>query len=232
MPRGKRINLKMFNFLSMLSDFPATGHVFIVSGKSSSGAQKFNVSLACGKSNCDVALMILCNFADGKIVRSSLANGNWTDGESDENLTSGAANPIRRGEKFSIYILVGDSRFHIGINDAPFCTYNFKVPINQIRAVSVSGDVDSISQMDHRLVFPLLYPLVNNDTPDIVYSGFIPRKYEPGHVIVIGGVASGNPQGEFVVMFFENDCSRQLIHFNPRFDQSDVVINTMNGCDE
>lgn len=222
----------MLSFLSVLTDFPAAGHSFIISGKTSGGAQKFNVSFSCGKSNCDIALMLLCNFADGKVTRSSLANGQWTDGETDENLTSGTAMPLRRGEKFTIYILVGDNRFHIAINDKPFCTYNFKVPANQIQAVTVTGDVENVTQMDHRLVFPLLYPLVNNDTSDIVFSGFIPRKYEPGHVTVINGIASGNPHGEFVVMFFENDCSRQLIHFNPRFDQNDVVVNTMHGCDE
>lgn len=222
----------MLNFLSVLSDFPATGHAFIVSGKTPSDAKKFSISLACGKSNCDIALMLLVNFDEKEVTRSSLVNGNWSQAESDENLTSGVKNPVNRGTDFTIYILVGDSKFHVSIGEKPFCTYDFKMPAKSIRAVSVSGDVSSISQMDHRLVFPLLYPLVNNDTPDIAFTSYIPRKYEPGHVTVISGIASGNPQGEFVIMFNENDCYRQLIHFNPRFDHQTVVINTMNGCDE
>lgn len=223
----------MLNFLSVLSDFPATGHAFIVSGKTSYDAQKFCVSLACGKTgNSDIALMLVVNIAEGKVVRSSLINGNWTDGESDENLTSKAPNLIRRGDKFTIYVLVGDSSFNISINGAAFCTYKFKLAPKDIKAISVSGDVETITQMDHRLVFPSVYPLVNNDTPDVVFSGFIPKKYEPGHVVLISGAASGNPQGEFVIMFFENDSSRQMIHLNPRFDQQSVVINTMHGDDE
>lgn len=223
----------MTNFVSVLSDFPATGHAFIISGKTSQNAQKFSVSLACGKAgNSDIALMLYVDLAGGEVTRSSLINGNWSARESDENCTSNPSNPIRRGENFTIYVLLGDSRFHISINDKSFCTYDFKGALKEIRAVSVSGDVDSVTQMDHRLVFPSLYPLVNNDTPDVVYSGFIPRKYAPGQVVLISGIATGNSQGEFVVMFNENDSSRQLIHFNPRFDQQDVVINTMNGDDE
>jgi Galactoside-binding lectin len=220
---------KMSNFLSVLSDSPATGHVFTVSGKTSYNAQKFNVSLMCGKTgNSDIAMMIFCNFGDGKVGRSSLVNGNWNETEDYAKVS----NPIKRGEDFNFHILVGDDRFHVSINDESFCTYNFKTAVKEIKAISVSGDVESISQVDHKLVFPSIYPLVNNDTPDVTFSGMIPRKFQPGHVTIMSGVASGNPQGEFVIFFLENDSSRQLIHFNSRFDQQDVVINTMNGDDE
>lgn len=219
----------MSNFLSVLSELPSTGHVFIVSGKTTFNAQKFNVSLMCGKApNSDIALMLFCNFGDGKLVRSSLVNGNWSNSEDSSSLS----NPAQRGEEFTFHILVGDDRFHVSVNGQAFCTYNFKTPTKEIRAISVSGDVENVTQVDHRLVFPSIYPLVNNDTSDVTYSGIIPRKFKPGHVSIISGVVTGNPQGEFVIFFLENDSNRQLIHFNPRFDHQDVVINTMNGYDE
>lgn len=219
----------MSNFFSVLSDVPATGHVFIVSGKTSFNAQKFNVSLMCGKAgNSDIALMLFCNFGDGKVGRSSLVNGSWNESEDYAKVS----NPIKRGEDFTIHILVGDDRFHISINDEAFCTYNFKIPVKEVKGISVSGNVERVTKVDHRLVFPLIYPLVNNDTTDVTFSGIIPKKITPGHVTVISGVANGNPQGEFVIFFLENDSNRQLIHFNPRFDQRDVVINTMHGYDE
>lgn len=219
----------MSTFFSVLSDFPATGHVFIVSGKTSFNAQKLNVSLMCGKAgNSDIAMMLFCNFGDGKVARNSLVNGNWSESEDYAKVS----NPIKRGEDFTIHILVGDDRFHVSINDESFCTYNFKIPVKEVKAISVSGDVESVTQVDHRLVFPSIYPLVNNDTEDVTFSGIIPRKFAPGHVTVISAVANGNPEGEFVIFFCENDSSRQLIHFNPRFDQRDVVINSMNGIDE
>lgn len=228
-----KLFLRMLNFLSVLSDFPATGHAFNVSGKTSYDAQKFSVSLACGKTgNCDIALMLVVNIAEGKIVRSSLVNGSWSNSECEENLSSNVANPIRRGDVFNIYVLVGDSCYNVSINGAAFCSYKFKQPPKEIRAISVSGDIETVTQLDHRLVFPKIYPLVNHDTPDVVFSSFIPRKYEPGQVTLVSGTAIGNPQGEFVIMFFENDSCRQLIHMNPRFDQQSVVINTMHGDDE
>jgi hypothetical protein len=223
----------MLNFLSALSDSVATGNVFVISGKSSENAQKISISLACGKAgNSDIALMLLCNFSDDKIVRTSLVNGNWSESEDTQNLTSQVNNPINPGDDFKIYILVGDDRFHVSINDKAFCTYNFRLPLNQIKAVTVSGDVDKITQMDHFLVFPLIYPLVGNEEVELAFSGFIPRKFKPGHVVLISGVASGNPEGEFVIFFSENDSNRQLIHLNPRFDQQEVVINSMLGDEE
>lgn len=219
----------MSNFMSVLSEFPATGHVFIVSGKTLFNAQKFNVSFMCGKAgNSDIALMLFCNFGDGKLVRSSLFNGSWSESE-DYSKVSCSFKP---GEEFTFHVLVGDDRFHVSVNGEAFCTYNFRIPVKEIKTISVSGDVESITQVDHRLVFPSIYPLVNNDTSDVIFSGIIPRKLKPGHVSIISGSATGNPQGEFVIFFCENDSNRQLIHFNPRFDQQDVVVNTMHGYDE
>lgn len=224
----------MLNFSTVLSDFPTTGHVFDISGKVDGNAQKFNVTLACGTAGySDIALMIDCNINDGKIIRTSLTNGAWSQAESDENLAPGAdSNPLKRGEDFEIYILVGDDRFHVSINEKAYCTFKFQLPVNSIRSVNVSGDVECLTKVDHIKVFPLIYPLINTDTENVVFSAHIPRNYEPGHVIALTGTAFGNPQGEFVIFFMEEDTSRQLIHFNPRFDQQEVVINTMLGDEE
>ncbi|CRK90519.1 CLUMA_CG004146, isoform A [Clunio marinus] len=216
---------------------PATGHVLIISGKVSENAQKFSISLAHQKEenpyeNSDVAFMFVCEFDQGKIVRSSIVNGNRSVAESTENLTSNKLQPIESGGEFTICILVGDDRFHVSIDDEAFCFFKFKMPVSEIKAISVSGDLDNVSQLDHRLIFPMLYPLVNKDVPDIVFSSFIPKEYKPGHVVLISGIASGNPEGEFVIMFNENGRSRQLIHLNPRFDQQSVVMNTMLDDDE
>lgn len=215
---------------ALLSQIPSTGHAFTISGKTTANAQKLEVFLSNGSAN--VALMLTTDFNNGQLVRRSCVNGMWTDGESDENLTSNISNPLKRGDAFSFYILVGDSRFHVSINGQKFCTYDFKMALQEIRVAGVSGDVEVVTQVDHRLVFPTLYPLVNNDTPDISFSAFIPEKYKPGHIVSITGTVNGNPSGEFVIMFNENDSCRQLIHFNPRFDQQNVVMNTMHGDDE
>jgi hypothetical protein len=203
----------------------AFGHVIIISGKTTQSTEKFNISLACGKeSNSDIALMVFGNLSEDKIVRTTMLNGGW--GESEDF----GDNPIKRGEEFTIYIVVGDDKFHIAIDDEAFCTFKFRIDPKQIKAV-FANDLEVVTQIDHRLVFPLTYPLVQ-DIPDIIYSGIISKNFRPGHVIAISGRFSGSLGGEFVVLFSENDTTRQLIHFNPRFDTNEVVINTMHGCDE
>lgn len=221
------------NFLSVLSDSPANGHVFIVSGKTSYSSEKFTVSLTCGKApTSDVALMISVDFLQNKIQRSACVNGNWTQSEGSENCTGNVANPIKRGEQFKIYILVGDDKFNVSIDDDQFCNFAYKLPVNNVKAITVNGDVETVNQADHRKVFPTVYPIVSSDYDDIVFSGFIPKKYSPGHVVVLTGLPSASPEGEFVIMFNEDDCRRQLIHFNARFDEKTVVVNTMHDDDE
>jgi hypothetical protein len=216
----------MSNFkCTTLCEALSFGHVIIVSGKTTQSTEKFNISLACGKeSNSDIALMVFGNLSEDKIVRTTMLNGGW--GESEDF----GDNPIKRGEEFTIYIVVGDDKFHIAIDDEAFCTFKFRIDPKQIKAV-FANDLDVVTQIDHRLVFPLTYPLVQ-DIPDIVYSGIISKNFRPGHVIAISGCFSGSLSGEFVVLFCENDTTRQLIHFNPRFDTNEVVINTMHGYDE
>jgi Galactoside-binding lectin len=98
--------------------------------------------------------------------------------------------------------------------------------------MSVGGDLLAVTQADHRKVFPTVYPVTNDDYNDIIFQGFIPRRIVPGHVVLISGVVGGDSQGEFVIMFNEEGCKRQLVHFNPRFAEQSVVINTMHDNDK
>jgi len=219
----------MFKFVSNLTDSPAAGHVFIVSGRTTEDAEKFTVSLANGKAeNSNVALQLSVEIAAGQITRSSLVDGEWSDSEIDENRTANTPSPITKGEAFTIFVLVGDDRFHVSLNNEAFCTFGFKLPVKDIRFVIASGDLKGIHQMDHRRAFPSFYPLVHHDSKDFEFKGFIPRKYSAGNVITISATASGSGEGEFAIIFNRIAGKRQLLHINPRFDQQAVVINTMD----
>jgi Galactoside-binding lectin len=222
----------MLNFLSVLCDTPVSGHAFIVSGVTMSDAQKFNVALTCGKApESDIALVLSVDFNQKKIFRRACVNGSMTEMESTQNFTGTEANPIERYHYFKIYILVGDDRFHVSINDEKFCTFDFKMPVKNVKTILVTGDLEVVTQADHRKVFPVVYPLVSSDHEDVVFQGLIPKRFSPGHVIVITGEVTGNPDGEFTIMFNENDSRRQVIHFNPRLYDENVVVNTMNDTD-
>lgn len=55
------------------------------------------------------------------------------------------------GERFQVYVLVGEKNYFISINQEPFCKYGIKAPIEDIRTISVTGDLEWINQVDHRL---------------------------------------------------------------------------------
>lgn len=221
----------MLNFISILSDTVKVGDFFIISGYSSKNAQNIKILLACGKSeNSNIALKISQNF--GKILRSAIVNGNSLCEENEENLTcSSNFSPPQAGDLFTFCILVTDDRFHISVNDEEFCFFKFQMPSNLIRSVMVSGDVEVINKANHVRTFPFLFPSIKSDYEDLAFESFSPREFEAGDVVVVQGVVEGKPDGEFKVMFLEDETLRELVHFNVRFDERSVVMNNMD-CEE
>lgn len=224
----------MFNFIASLSDVVKVGHVFVISGYSSINAENFKILFSCGKSeSSNVALKISPNFSSHKILRSSIVSGNCLCEEDNENLTyQGSLTPIKPGELFTFCILVGDDRFHVALNDEPFCTFKFQISCDQIKSLLLSGDIDCLIKVNHFKTFPFLFPSIISDYEDLAFEGFIPREFSAGDVVVIQGLVEGKSDGEFVVMFLADESERQLIHFNVRFDEKCVVMNNMDCNDE
>jgi hypothetical protein len=60
---------------------------------------------------------------------------------------------------------------------------------------------------------------------NLVLESYTPIKYQPGHVIVI----SGECTDDFYIDFTEKNTTRELIHFNVRFEEKSVVMNTVDA---
>lgn len=216
----------MYNFCEVLSDFVKVGHVFVISGYSTDDAQSLSVLLSTGKTpNANVALSLVSSFAQNRFIRSAFVDGSFVAEETSENMTLMCENPmpLSPGQQFTFCILVGDDRFHIAVNDKPFCSYKFQVPPQQIRALMVMGDVSSLIKVNHLQMFPYIMPSIRSDCEDLAFEGFIPREYSPGSLVTVGGISDG----EFTIMFVEDETKRQLVHFNVRFDEECVVMNSM-----
>lgn len=223
----------MFNFISILSDSVQAGQTFIISGYASEDAEEFKILLSCGKvESANVALKISPNFSNKKILRSSHVSGSCMCEEDDENLTCNDSMPLKTGDLFTFCILVGDDRFHVALNDEPYCTYKFQIPCNQIKSLIISGDIEALVKVNHIKTFPYTFPSIKSDCEDLAFEGFIPREYDAGDVVTIQGVVNGKPDGEFTIMFVEDETTRQMIHFNPRFDEQCVVVNAMDSEEE
>lgn len=133
-----------------------TGHVIVIGGRSIDSASSVNLNLSTGKGSiADIPLHISVRFHEDVILRNSRIEGNWGREEREDNLHEFAQpNPLIAGDTFQVYILVGDDRFHIAVNGAPHSTFKFRMPLDDIRCLTVNKDVQYIHQIDHRQAFP------------------------------------------------------------------------------
>lgn len=205
------------------------GQIFVISGKTIDGAMNLIINLANGKmGEVDIPFHFSVQFHNEYITRNSLIENEWGDVEIEENLLS-SPNPIISGWDFKIYILCGDDRFHIAINEQPFCTFNYRVPLENVRTIQVLGDVQKIFQVDHRRAYPTAWPFIQEDTKrghDL--SADVPRQFLPGHVIVIQAIPTGNPNGTFIIKMSEGASKRQMFHLSARFQGRFTATNSMS----
>lgn len=128
------------------------------------------------------------------------------------------------------------------------------MPVDLIRTVQLKYDLQFVTQVDQRSIYPMPHPPVQFDDARNIFSNDVPRPFKSGkilklirsfnslffltkqkitnvlgHVIVITGIPYGNPKGWFLIRFNEAASKRQALHFSVRFDPYFVVIkNNMN----
>lgn len=121
-------------------------------------------------------------------------------------------------------MLCTDAAFNIAINEHPFCTFTNRQALADVRTVIINGDVQCVSQVDHRRVFPLARPMRQFDDPRLEFSGDVPMPFAAGHVIRLTAMPSGPESGWFEIRFTEMQTQRQLFHFNVRFGEKPCVV--------
>lgn len=131
---------------------------------------------------------------------------------------------MRTGDRFKIYVLVGDDGFNIAIDEQPFCTYRFRTAIEDVRTLVVQGDLQCITQIDHRCAYPLPRPQLQLDDGRAEFSNDQPVAFTAGHIIVLTGIPHGHPDGWFEMRFTDGASQRQLFHFNARFGAKAAVV--------
>lgn len=207
---------------------PEPGHVLVIGGKTVDAAERLDIELRVGKaSDDDVLLLISVQFSSDTVVRNAKIEGVWGAEETMEHLDSMATtNPIVAGERFRVYILMAADRFHIALNELNYCTFQYRGALGDIRSLKMSKDLQMVTQVDQRCVYPSPWPLVQTDDDQLSFSNDVPSRFTPGHVIIVTAIPYGNPKGRFVVSFFEMDTRRQAFHFNPRFEHGMVIRNS------
>lgn len=202
------------------------GHTFVISGFLKSDWKNFKILLIRDYEGGEISLSI--NVNKNSMILSSIINhqilGEQTvayDENEIENLL------------FKFYILTFDEKFNIAINDEHLCYYKYQVDLSTIKAIKVIGDVERVRQVDHRSVFPVPCPQLQCDIPTISFSSDVPCLFSENTVIIIRAILSGNETtGSFFIRFNEQGTKRQLLHFNPRFDEKCIIVNSMNDIME
>lgn len=215
------------NFTGNLYGPVEVGHIFIISGKTVDGASVFDVNLASAKyEEADIPLHLSVHFHSESIVRNSLIDQEWGEEEVDENIMA-SPNPIVAGWDFKVLIMTTDDKFHIAVNDYPYCTYAYRLPIENIHTLLINGDMQKIFQVDHRRIFPSPWPILHEDIkrgPELSFD--IPKQFYPGHVSVIHAIPSGNHNGNFIIKLMKGASKREMFHFSARFNQRAVIVNS------
>lgn len=182
--------------------------------------------------NADIGLRFACSFRKDIIVRNARIGGVWGEEEIHDIEGHSLQNPIESGEFFVIYILACEEKFHIAINNRPFCTFRYRMPLQSLRSIEISEQIQVIKQVDHRAVFPYPWPAIQSSDFGKAFSNDSSIMFSPGHLIVITARCFDNKKGQFIIKFLDSDTKREELHFSVRFDQKAVVRNSMNKAFE
>lgn len=201
---------------------PELGHIFVVGFRTIKNSRKVQINFE----NIDelkplTPLALTIDFKNKQIVMNSSSLKTWNDADVKE------AESLEDGI-IKVYIFTTDDRFHIAINETMKFQYKFRSQLEHVKTIKVSGDIEKVFQMDHRRAYPNAWPPIQFDIPNIAFSGDVPHHFQPGSLIVIKAKIFGSKDGSFFIRFNDRATPKQLLHFNPRFSERVIVVNSMN----
>lgn len=202
------------------------GNSIVIAGKTIDGAQRTQINLRANKEAIsNIGLHLSIRFDEEIIIRNTLINNEWGEEERSEHLyESTSPNPLVPGDFFIVHIFASDEKFHISVNHRPFCTFKYRLSIEQLITVEVRDHLQAVTQIDHRTAFPSPWPPLQYSDPHTVFSNDSPILFTPGHVIVITALPYHDENGRFFVLFMDGDSKREALHFNVRFNPQNVVV--------
>ncbi|MEQ2226917.1 hypothetical protein ILYODFUR_032301 [Ilyodon furcidens] len=108
-----------------------------IQGSVSKDITRFLINLLCGESeSSDIALHLNPRF-DGwdKVVLNTRQGGSWGSEEKIHSM------PFSKGKAFELVIMITSKGFQIKVNGKEYLMFPHRIPVEQIRAIQVAGDV-------------------------------------------------------------------------------------------
>lgn len=87
------------------------------------------------------------------------------------------------GQIFKFYLSLCDTKFYIAVNNVEFCTYDYRIPVELIRTVQLKYDLQFVTQVDQRSIYPTPHPAVQFDDARNIFSNDVPRPFKYGKVL-------------------------------------------------
>ncbi|XP_023933621.1 galectin-4 isoform X1 [Lingula anatina] len=186
------------------------GQQVFVKGCVNSEADRFHINLQTSKSeDANVLLHFNPRQSQNCVVRNTRVDGGWQEEERE-----GPDFPFSEGADFEVRILVRDYGYEVFVNGKFFCSYNHRGSFEDVKAVSVHGDAQ-------------FYEIGAFDKLNMPYTGWIPKKMKEGRAVRIRGVVKPDPyRFDINLLCSSGDNS---FHFNPRWDQNEIVRNANLG---
>lgn len=216
------------------------GHLLTFTGKTSESAESFDFFLGAddGMSSDfgDIQLHVSVRFAGNLcIIRNSYTKGIGWDSNEERNenfLAHNNPNPIERGGNFKFSIYVDEEKFYLTIDEKPFCTFDHRKKIADIKQFSICGDVEHVCQVNHSVSkIHEIHPFNRAN-----FNGSLP-KMSTETAIVFSGICKGAPKESknehFVISLIEVASGRVLIQVIANFESGVIVAITQDdhqGC--
>lgn len=199
------------------------GHVLVISGALQKDWKQFKIVFLLYEDDGGGEIALMIKVDRKTITLSSRISHETVTEQIIEN------DILAHNLSFKFYILTFDDKFSIALEDKLLCFYKYQCELSKIKVVRVLGDVNKVKQFDHRSVFPIVCPLLQYDSPTVSFSCDVPTQFCESTVIIIRAVLKGNGEsGNFFIRFNEQGSKKQLFHFNPRFEEKSIIVNSMN----
>lgn len=216
----------------------AAGHLLTISGKTTEAAEYFDFCLMSDNSTeedlGDIVFHCAVNFTgSNEIVRSYHEAGVGWEGNEERTehlMPNSTTNPLEKGGEFKISIYFDTDMFFLTFNEKPFCTYDYRKPLDIIKRLSIYGDVSQVCQVNHTIA----HPQKHMEPTGAIFNGAIPS-IEADTAIVFSGSCEGSVErsleDHLSFSLIESQNARVLLQIICNFRTGEIVAITQEGVD-
>jgi len=175
-------------------------------------AERFEINFNCDEDGETVGVHFNPRQDQETVVLNTKCDGGWGEEERDQDWF-----PFQRGQFFDLTFVASDQRLMIYVNDRYFTQYAFRCSSDDIRFLTIDGDV-TLMNVDFR------DPLPDDHIKEI------PSGLEKSDMIVTKGFFYPEGQRFAFNLLYGTSCDGDVgLHFNPRRDDGEVVLNSCDG---